>query len=300
MVKDSKQGSVRFGRLLFVSLLLLAVAGSIYTPAGANPLLERGLRKGLEFLLMWEAGHIVDKALGLDCQRELETIKSSLEEEIRSSGDSREEMAAELQAVQSMLVALQKVMSAHPTAVEVEELKRRVAADIQNMLDIQKNHESRLEQLEEAQARDKASTQDILTRLKALEEEMALRSDGSSVGKTPSEVREREWESLPPHRRPPHRTGVTLNLVVKGADNQVWVLEAEKGGQAHVGNFEIKRKGAKLIYWLSWGTGAVLSITGVNNTICIQKEARARVRVRNLGEHTRINQNCQPPLSYRR
>lgn len=305
--RSSMPGPDRPIKTIGILLTCAAIIVAAAVPSDASAFTSRVLRKGLELVVAYGLGKVVDHSLGLTCQEELEAIKVSLEEQVKRSGGRSRELEAELGAVESTLGALNEVLNSSPTAERVAELERRVAADIQNLLDAQRKHRERIERLENARAKDAATTSEILKRLKVLEEQaehaqsrdsgpaphsFSTGDDSPRLRADPALRGSEGWRSPPLSRRPAPRTGVTLHLLLEGSRNRVWIREVGDGERAHVGTFELGGENHKVIYYLSHASGSVVIVTGSDNTVCIPRHMEARVRVVHRGAGNKVVRNC--------
>lgn len=114
-------------------------------------------------LVGWASGKVLDMATGLDGKKELEAMRTDLEQQIAgANGKELETLKLQLSVVQSQLTTLEALLDGKLEKRDVEALKRRLDADLPRIEQILHSHDQRIQENEEAIA-------DLRSTLEALE-----------------------------------------------------------------------------------------------------------------------------------
>lgn len=287
----------RSGRRYPPVLILLVVLCLLKGPALALPpaptvLYTAGKWLGNQLIGIW-AGKTYDKLTGQDHEVQLRQVEASLSTALRKGAGDTQKLKVELEAARSQLQILNSLANSKPSAKEVENFRKRLASELENVKRVQEQHGLRISQLEKGKLDHDKELLDHSARLQKLE---AQSGRGSSWGDSPTQAEQQgahgERRNNQTTRRPrsavPGKEGVTLMLFVSGNSNGIRIEEARFSGDADSGSFKVPHIGRQHLFQLHGKTGAVVLVGGDDNTVYLRDSLRGRVRVVDRGRRNRV------------
>jgi hypothetical protein len=93
-------------------------------------------------------GKGIDRVLGLDYQSQLAKVEADLKAELRRGAGNPAKLQVELEAVKSQLAILRSLLNSRPTQEQLEQFRRQLQKDLDEVKRVQKEHDDRISALE--------------------------------------------------------------------------------------------------------------------------------------------------------
>jgi hypothetical protein len=272
--------------------------------AGWVPKLVKIGKWAIGQLISYEAGKEIDNLMGEDYESQLRQVEDGLSREIRRGAKDSQLLKVQLAAAQSQIQTLHVLQSKKPIpAPQLEQHKRKIASGLEQVVAALKQHGVRIDELEKdmREVRNelggvKGELSDVKVRLEKLERQGELPPRQEPPPEEPARA-PRPWRSSQPYPREPYHhpsrssrdatEGITLDLRITGSANRITLREVEAGEEPDSGRMTIAGTGQTRTVRVLRSTGAVVIVSGQDNTVSLSGDLCARARIVDHGLGTR-------------
>lgn len=247
-------------------------------------------------LISYGVGKGIDGLAGEDYEGQLRQVEDGLSREIRRGARDSQQLKVQLAAAHTEIQALKALRSKKPIpAPQLAQHKRKVASGLEQVVETLKQHGVRIDALEKDMREVRSELGDVKGELSDVKVRLEKLERQGELARPQEPARERPWRAAPPSTREPyHRPsrsprvapeGITLDLRITGSANRITLREVEAGEEPDSGRLTIAGTGQVRTFHVLRATGAVVIVSGQDNTVALSGDlcARARVVDRGLG-----------------